>query len=64
MPGEVGFYIYDDNDDIYYYSLEDGETNTSTDASIGSVGVQFGTSPSYNGGFPITIRMKALMVCY
>jgi hypothetical protein len=59
IPDEVGFYMYDDNNALYY-SLEDGETNT--DASLG--GVQFGTSKEYKSGFPITIRMKALMVCY
>ena len=66
IPDKVGFYMYDDNDKAYYYSLENGETkpNTSTDASMGGVGVQFQTSSSYSSGFPITIRMKALMVCY
>jgi hypothetical protein len=66
IPDKVGFYMYDDNDKAYYYSLENGETkpNTSTDASMGGVGVQFQTSSSYSSGFPITIRMKAIMVCY
>ena len=64
IPGEVGFYMYDDNNSAYYYSLEDGEANTSTDASTGFAGIRFETSSNYNSGLPITIRMKALMVAY
>lgn len=64
IPSGVGFYMYDDNNGAYYYSLEDGETNVTTDDSMGGVGVRFETSSSYNIGLPITIRMKALMVSY